>query len=98
MRTLIYGHVTQDDLDEAELIYGITPTGYIANDWSTHPTSKLETDVLVQCPMVPGETGLLQLHRRLVLRAEAAILVNPPEHLRKCATEYEIPVMEVWRK
>lgn len=94
MKTIIYGPVTVDHLAEAELFSGITPTSYITNGASTPPASKLEAEVIPPCPMVPGEAGEKQNHWRMVLHADALILVGHNEHLLHVAQRYDLLIYE----
>lgn len=95
MRTIIYGRVTEEHLADAELFAGITPTAYITNGKHTPPASELPTEVIRQCPMVPGEPGEKQNHWRMAQAAEALILVGKNEHLVRVAEMNDLHIYEV---
>lgn len=97
MKTVIYGPVTVDHLADAELFSGLTPTSYITNGDSTPPASNLETEVIPPCPKVPGEPGEKQNHWRMVLHADALILVVRNEHLLQVAQRCDLLIHEVER-
>ena len=90
MRTIIYGKVTPDHLADAELFAGITPTSFVTNGKHTPPASNLKTETIPQCPMVPGEAGEKQNHWRLVMAADALVLVGENEHLLSVAQGYDL--------
>lgn len=90
MRTIIYGKVTPDHLADAELFAGITPTSFVTNGKHTPPVSNLTTEAIPQCPMVPGEAGEKQNHWRLVMAADALVLVGENEHLLAVAQGYDL--------
>ena len=95
MKTVLYGNVTQEHIDSASLFSGIEPTSYVTNGKHTPPASQLETEVIPQCPMVPGEPGERQNHWRLASFAEAAIFVDPPEHLVSVLQRLDALIYEV---
>lgn len=94
MKTIIYGRVTPEHLADAELFAGITPTSYITNGNSTPPASKLATEVIPPCPMVPGEPGEKQNHWRLIAFADALILVGRNDHLLSIAQRMDLLIYE----
>lgn len=94
MKTVIYGRVTPEHLADAELFSGITPTSYITNGKHTPPVSNLETEVIPQCPMVPGEPGEKQNHWRLIAFADALILVGRNDHLLSIAQRMDLLIYE----
>lgn len=95
MRTIIFGNVTADHLADAELFSGITPTAFITNGSSKPPAANLPTEVIPPCPKIPGEPGEKQNHWRMVLSAEALILVGRNDHLIEVANRCDLLVYEV---
>ena len=95
LKTIIYGRVTPEHLADAELFAGITPTSYITNGKHTPPASNLETEVIPQCPMVPGDPGVKQNHWRLVAYADALILACDNDHLLGVARRMDLLIHEV---
>ena len=93
MKTIISGRVTQQHLDDADLLVGIVPTSYITNGKSTPPASKLFTDVMPICPKLP-EAGERQRNHTMCLQADALIVAGPNEHLVKCARMLNLLVYE----
>lgn len=95
MRTIISGPVTQQHLDDAELMAGIVPTSYLTNGLSTPPLSSLETTVDPICPKLP-ECGERQRNASMCLYADALICVGENEHLVSCARNNGLVVYEVY--
>lgn len=95
MKTIIFGKVTPEHLADAELFSGITPSSFITNGDSTPPASNLPTEVIPQCPKIPGEPGERQNHWRMVLSADALILVGRNDHLIEVANRCDLLVYEV---
>lgn len=95
MKTVIYGKVTPEHLADAELFSGITPTSFVSNGLHTPPaTGSMETEVIPQCPMVPGEPGEKQNHWRLIAFADALILVGRNDHLLSIAQRMDLLIYE----
>lgn len=95
MRTIIFGNVTAAHLADAELFSGITPTAFIANGSSKPPVANLPAELIPPCPKIPGEPGEKQNHWRMVLSAEALILVGRNDHLIEVANRCELLIYEV---
>lgn len=75
MRTIISGRVTADHLADAELIAGITPTGFLTNGLWTPPATSLPTEVHPIDPMC-GELGERQRNMTLLNYADALVAVG----------------------
>lgn len=95
MRTIIHGPVTQDHLDDADLLADITPTSFVTNGLSTSPACGLYTEVWPICPMQPKETSTLARDYTLVQNADALICVGHNPHLVDLARSYALAVYEV---
>lgn len=93
MRTVISGKVTLDDLADAELLGGITPTLLISNGKCPLPKSKLPVEHHEICDMHPrGEDAT---NFRLVRHADALISRGENAHLVRLAKEYDLLVLEL---
>lgn len=96
MRTIISGPVTADDLADAELMAGITPTSFVTNGLSTPPADTgLPTNVMPICPMLP-DCGEEQRNATMTLYADALIVRGRNPHLvgwanRNALIVYEVP-------
>lgn len=69
MKTVLWGKVTQQHLDDAALFAGISVT------------ERVKPDSIPVDPLVKGEPGILQRNWRLALYNEALICVGRNEHL-----------------
>ncbi|WP_315127184.1 hypothetical protein [Comamonas antarctica] len=95
MKTILYGRVTEEHLASASLFAGIEPTEFITNGRIKPPAGRdLPTTVIPPEPLVPGEPGELQNDWRLVLHADALVLVGENEHLLDCARKYDLPIYQ----
>ena len=96
MRTIIFGPVTAQDIEDADLLAGIVPTCYVTNGLSIPPAmpKALFTEVNFICPMLP-ELGERQRNYTMVLRADALICSGSNEHLLKVARQYGLLIHEV---
>jgi hypothetical protein len=95
MRTIISGQVTQDHLDDADLLAGISPTSYVTNGLSTPPASQLRTDAMPICMMQPEYSRVQARNYTLVENADALICVGENPHLVELARNYGLDVYEV---
>jgi len=94
MRVIISGKVTQQDIDDADMLAGIVPTSYVTNGKSTPPASQLPTDVMPICPKLP-DAGERQRDWTMCLNADALIVAGGNDHLVQCARRFNLPVYEV---
>lgn len=92
MKTIISGPVKQHHLDEADMLYGISPSVYITNGDSVPPFGTTPVDVQPPCPMLPGELGEHQRDWTMCLQADALILVGENPHLLHAATRNKLLV------
>lgn len=91
MRTIISGPVTDEDLDMAELLGGITPSSFVTNGTWTPPLSVHPVDVYPLCPKL----SILAEDARdytLCQNADAAIIANDNPHLLRVAEQYGLVV------
>ena len=96
MRTIISGPVTQNHLDDADLLADIAPTSFVTNGLSAPPAKTgLPTEVYPICPMQPKETSHIARDYTLVQNADALICVGHNPHLVELARTYDLPVYEV---
>ncbi len=96
MRTIISGPVTQQHLDDAELMAGITPTSYVTDGLSHPPRgSSLSVEVHPICPMQPKETRERAREYTLVQNADALICADHKPGLVSLAHHYDLLVYEV---
>lgn len=95
MRVIISGPVTQDHLDDADLLADIAPTSFVTNGLSTPPACSLYTEVLPICPMQPKETSRIARDYTLVQNADALVCVGDNPHLVDLALNYGLVVYEV---
>lgn len=95
MRVIISGPVTQDHLDDADLMAGITPTSYVTNGLSTPPASKLQVDEHPLCMMQPEYSRERARDYTLVHNADALVCVGDNQHLVDLARSYDLLVYEV---
>ena len=95
MRVIISGPVTQDHLDDADLLADITPTSFVTNGLSTPPACGLSTEVLPICPMQPKDTSIIARDYSLVQNADALVCVGDNPHLVDLARTYDLVVYEV---
>ncbi len=97
MRTIIYGDVTDETLDEADLLGGITPTSYVTNDDWTPPLSVLPVDVH-PIDRKLGELGRAARNYNLAMNADAAIIVagcdRDAAQMLRVARQYGLVVYE----
>lgn len=93
MIVVIDGPVTENDLEMAELISGITPTSFLTNGLSAPPVSNLQTEVIPLEPKNP-DGALAQSHWRLGIYGQAVILGRPNPHLRRVAESCGLPIYE----
>ena len=93
MKTVLYGHVTEQHLADAALFSGIEPTGFVTNGSTLPPCSNRHVEVVPPDPMV-GDAAARQNHWRLVLHADALICVGPNAHLIHAATQSGLLVYE----
>lgn len=93
MRVVLSGPVTAEVLDRADMLGGITPTEFVVSDHQETPPA--EFDKPVTCipvdKMVGGLLGVHQNDWRLIMQADAVIIVGFDEHLARCAAVYELP-------
>lgn len=80
MKTVLWGKVTQQHLDDAELFAGITVT------------ERVKPESVPVDPMVKGEPGILQRNWRLALYNEALICVGRNDHLVHAFDRCKVPV------
>ena len=95
MRVIISGPVTQDHLDDADLLADIAPTSFVTNGLSTPPACGLSTEVLPICPMQPKDTSIIARDYSLVQNADALVCVGGNPHLVDLALNYGLVVYEV---
>ncbi|AXY83355.1 hypothetical protein [Acidovorax phage ACPWH] len=95
MRTIISGRVSQVDLDDAELLAGITPASFVTNGRSSPPVQSLPTDVFPLCEKQPEETRERARNYTLVQHADALICQGANDHLVNLARSYDLLVYEV---
>ena len=95
MRTIISGRVRQQDLDDAELLLGITPTEFMTNGSCTPPVSQLRVTVDPPCPMLPGELGERQRNYTMCNWGDALISRLGDDHLVTVAKRLNLLVYEV---
>lgn len=96
MQVILYGHVTADHLADAELMAGITPTGFVTNGLSHPPRgSRLPVEIYPICPMQPVETRERARNFTLAQNADALICVGENAHLVSLARNYDLLVYEV---
>ena len=96
MRTIISGPVTQEHLDDADLLADIVPTSFVTNGLSTPPAhTGLTTEVLPICMKQPEHSRVQARDYSLVQNADALICVGENEHLVELARSYDLPVYEV---
>lgn len=91
MRVIISGPVTLADLQEAELMLGITPTEFVTNGlW--HPPAELNLPVEVHpiCTMRPDAERANNF--TLVLYADALVCRDADQGLIESANIYELLV------
>lgn len=94
MKVVITGQVEQHHLEDAELLYGISPTLFLTNGDSEPPCTDIPTEVMPPCPMLPGELGVHQRNYTLCLQADALISVGGDPHIIGVARKYGLPVYE----
>lgn len=95
MRVIISGPVTQDHLDDADLLADIAPTSFVTNGLSTPPACGLETEVWPVCMMQPEATRIIARDYTLCQNADALVCVGDNPHLVDLARSYDLPVYEV---
>lgn len=93
MRTIISGPVTDDDIDSADLIAGITPTSYVTNGESSPPLTVLPEKVfpIDKKLSVFGEDAR---DYTLCQNADALIVSGYNPHLVQVARRYGLPVYQ----
>lgn len=92
MKTILYGPVTEAHLADASLFSGIDPTAFVTNGARKPPATALPVETIPVCPLVGDNAGELQNHWRLVLAADALILVGQNAHLLHAAGRYSLQV------
>lgn len=97
MKTILFGKVTAQHLADAALFAGIEPTAFTTNRKSPATVHGLPMEVVLPCPMVPGEPGELQCHWRMAIYSDALICVGENEHLVQTAKRMDLLVYEVDR-
>lgn len=96
MRTIISGPVTQEHLDDADLLADIVPTSFVTNGLSHPPkNSGLPTEVIPICMKQPEYSRVQARDYSLVQAADALICVGDNPHLVELARSYDLPVYEV---
>ena len=95
MRVIISGPVTQDHLDDADLLADIAPTSFVTNGLSTPPACGLPTEVWPVCLMQPDATRVIARDYTLCQNADALVCVGHNPHLVELARSYDLPVYEV---
>lgn len=95
MRVILSGPVTQDHLDDADLLADIAPTSFVTNGLSTPPACGLPVEVWPVCPMQPEATRVIARDYTLCQNADALVCVGDNPHLVELARSYDLPVYEV---
>ena len=96
MRVIISGPVTQDHLDDADLLADIAPTSFVTNGLSAPPAKTgLPTEVYPICPMQPEATRVIARDYTLCQNADALVCVGDNPHLVELALNYGLVVYEV---
>lgn len=92
MKTILYGPVTEAHLVDASLFSGIDPTAFVIDGTRKPPATTLPVETIPVCPLVGDSAGELQNHWRLVLAADALILVGQNDHLLHAAGRYSLAI------
>ena len=95
MRVIISGPVTQDHLDDADLLADIAPTSFVTNGLSTPPACALPVEVWPVCPLQPEATRVIARDYTLCQNADALVCVGDNPHLVDLALNYGLVVYEV---
>ena len=96
MRVIISGPVTQDHLDDADLLADIAPTSFVTNGLSAPPVETgLPTEVYPICMMQPEATRVIARDYTLCQNADALVCVGHNPHLVDLARTYDLVVYEV---
>ena len=93
MRTIISGPVTDQDLDSADLIAGISPTSFVTNGLWEPPFSVLPVKVH-PIEKKLGQFGEDARDYTLCQNADALIVAGDNPHLVRVARTYGLPVFE----
>lgn len=94
MRVILSGLVTEDHLEDADLMAGISPTSFVTNGRSTPPMMGLHTDVYPVCSKQPQETAEIARDYTLVQNADALVCVGHNPHLVELARSYGLDVYQ----
>lgn len=95
MRTIISGLVTDEHLQDADLLADITPTSFVTNGLSEPPVCSLTTEVYPVCTMRDHAGAIIARDYTLIANADALVCVGYNPHLVDLARTYDLPVYEV---
>lgn len=93
MKVVLSGPVTAEILDRADMLGGITIREAIVSDKQQPPPAELNLTVtcIPLSAMLGDELSVLQNDWRLVMAADAVVIVGDNPHLARCANIYQLP-------
>lgn len=95
MKTALYGHVTAADIDDADMLAGITPTTLLLIEDSQPPASSLPVSLIERSTMMDDELATRQAEARLITLSDALIIRGDHPTLAERARKMGSLVYEV---